>query len=350
MRIGILSDPHLGFSRYTKVSDKGVNVREGDFYRAFLDAVENLMDADVDAILDLGDLADTPHPKKRAIHILVDAINATGLPWWSVNGNHTLVRHSTDIHLYDLLERYCKRFTGIQYATNVQALDNALLVPYGTSEEIKLALFAAHQAEPAFIAGHFACDDVLPDGHDISVSDLPKAIPTLLGHFHGRSMPSRAGHPTYIGATERKAWGEAQNPTGVAVYDTDAKALTFIDHETRPWIDLEADTSTYLDVITDAMRDREDQPIVRLTVAATKEEYRGIDEIAVRRVASGALDLLVRRLPTDVEEAVASEAVDFNLVSDWRSQVKDASIPKGVKRADVEAAGVDALTAAGVAA
>ena len=69
---------------------------------------------------------------------------------------------------------------------------------------------------------------MLPDGHDISVSDLPEGIPVLLGHFHGRSCtpevlsvtPLKAGEPLYIGATDRKAWGEWQNPTGAAVLDT----------------------------------------------------------------------------------------------------------------------------------
>ena len=372
-RIGILSDPHLGFSRYSKVNDKGVNQREADFYRAFLDAVENLMAADVEAILDLGDLADNAHPKKRALHVLIDAINATGLPWYSVNGNHTLVRHSTDIHLYDILERYCKRFTGIRGPLFIESLD-ALLIPYGNSDEISGGLALADDLEPAFIGGHFACNDVLPDGHDIKKSDLPEDIPTLLGHFHGRMIEAgvtckcvndgwyahdhsefRVGSmfvhsPVYIGATERKAWGEATNPTGVAIYDTDKSQLQFIDHKTRDWLDLTADPTTYQDVLAEAMQGRDDQPIVRLTIAATKEEYRVIDEVALQRIGEGALDLLVRRLPTDVERAVADEPVEFSIASDWRSHVQGASIPRGVNRGAVEQTGIDALTSVGVAA
>lgn len=365
MRIGILSDPHLGFSRYTKVNDKGVNVREEDFYRSFIAAVENLCNANVDAILDLGDLADNPHPKKRAVRVLIETINTTGLPWWSVNGNHTLVRHSTDIHLYDVLESYCKRFTGIQQASWVEPL-RAVLIPYGTSEEIRAGLSIADSPglEPAFIAGHFACNDVLPDGHDVNVSDLPVGSPTFLGHFHGRSVgsvphervnPARfplmfhpGSGPVYIGATDRKAWGESTNPTGAAIYE--GGALTFIDHPSRDWVDLTATPQDYLDILADAVEDADDQPIVRLTIAATKEEYGVIDQIALQRIASGALDLLVRRLPTDVEGAVAQGPVEFSLVSDWRSHVQDASIPRGVDRGAVEQSGIDALAAAGVAA
>lgn len=346
MRIAVLSDPHLGFSRYTRVNDKGVNVREADFYSAFLDGVENLMAADVEAVLDLGDLTDTPHPKKRTVHLLVEAINATGLPWWSTGGNHTLVRHSTDIHIYELLQHFCPRFTGVQQPTYVEQL-NAVLIPYGNADEIRAGLALADEHPDSLIGGHFACDDVLPDGHDIGRADLPQNRPILLGHFHGRKADDV---PTYVGATERKAWGEANNPTGIAIWDSAEPGLTFIDHPARPWLDLSADPTTYQDVLAEALRGRDDAPIVRLTIAATREEYRIVDELAAHRIAANALDLTIRRSATDEEVVVSEEPVDFNLARDWRAQVKDASIPKGVERTEVERVGVDALTSVGVAA
>lgn len=359
MRIGILSDPHLSFSRYSKVNDKGVNVREADFYRAFLDGVENLMNADVEAIVDLGDLADVPHPKKRTLHLLIDAINGTGLPWYSVNGNHTLVRHSTDTHLYDLLEHYCKRFIGIQRPYWVGPL-GAVFVPYGTSDEIKRGLELAERENPDWIGGHWAANDVLPDGADINLRDLPTDVPLMLGHFHGRSYRgdtlrsdivfAEAKHPVYVGATERKAWGEDQNLTGVATYDTQSRHLHFIDHEARDWIDITAEPSTSADVLTETLRDRDDQPIVRLTIPATREEYRNVDELALHRIAHNTLDFTVRRRPTEEDAVVIEEAPNFSLSDDWRSQVAEASISKSVTREEVERVGIDALTAVGVAA
>lgn len=372
-RIGVFSDPHLSFSRYTKVNSAGVNQREADFYEAFIKAVDNLLASDVEAILDLGDLADTPHPKKRALRVLIETIKAAGLPWWSVNGNHTLVRHSTDIHLYDVLEHYCPNFTGVREADYIPDL-NAVLIPYGTSDEIKRALRLAEDEKPGFIGGHFACNDVLPDGHDITTADLPTGTPIMLGHFHGRRYEQsvvckcendgwyvhdhsefRVGStfvyaPVYIGATERKAWGEAKNPTGAAVYDTDRSQLQFIDHPTREWIDAIADPTTYLDVLSDALQGRDDQPIVRLTIAASREEYRNVDELAAHRIAANALDLTIRRSATEEEVETASEPVAFALRDDWRSQVAGAAIPTGIQREEVERIGVDALVDAGVAA
>lgn len=364
MRLGILTDIHAGFHRYTKTNDKGVNVREADFYRAATDAVENLVGAGAEAIVDLGDLADTPHPRKRAVAFLIDLINGAGVPWYSVDGNHTKVRMSGDWHLYEFLEKHCRKFHGYREASWVGPI-GAVLIPYGTSEEINLALQSSADQEPDWIGGHFACDDVLPDGADVSTSDLPEGCPVFLGHYHGRSVPFPAingraaslktlgatGPPVYIGATERKAWGESQNPTGAAVYDTDSKVLTFIDHKVRDWIDLSATPEDYLDVVSDAIAGREDQPLMRLTIAATREEYRNVDELQAHRIAQAALDLQIRRLPTEEEQAaVPEEPPQFSLGDDWRSHLAAASIPDRVDRSEVERVGVDALSAVGVAA
>ena len=362
MRIGILSDPHLGFSRYTKVNDKGVNQREADFYRSFITAVENLCNADVDAILDLGDLADNPHPKKRAVQCLIETINATGLPWWSVNGNHTLVRHSTDIHLYDVLEHHCDRFVGIREASWVERL-RAFLIPYGSSEEIKAGLHDAEAHSGAWVGGHWACDDVLPDGHDIKTTDLPEGSPVICGHFHGRTVPyptvagkvslktmGATGPPVYIGATDRKTWNDWNSPAGAAVYDTDARTLTFIDHPVRPWLPIVATPNDYLDILSEELGGRDDMPIVRLDITATREEYAALDENKARAIASNTLDFTIRRVGTEEEPTSTEAPTPTSLKDSWRSQVKGASMPKGVKRVEVERIGVDALAGVGVAA
>jgi len=359
MRVGILSDPHLGFSRYSKVNASGTNTREADLYQAYITAVENLLNADVDAIVSLGDDADVPHPKKRALHCLIQTINAAGLPYYAVGGNHTLVRVSGDIPLYTLLEAYCPRFQGYLKPTYVDEL-GALLVPYGNSDEIKAGLALVDEYNPQWIGGHWATDDVLPDGHDIRRSELPD-VTTLLGHFHQRSINVRLipgsvplastgwDGPVYIGATERKAWGEWANPTGVAVYDTDNGGLTFIDHPVRDWIDLEAQASHAIDYVRDEIAHRTDQPIVRLTIHGTPEEYAALDLNELRRIAAPALDLSIRRVSEDTtDEPIAIES--FSLADSWKRHVASASLPSRVERGDVERIGIDALSVAGVAA
>lgn len=340
MRIGVLADVHAGFHRYHKTDATGVNIRESDFYQAATAAVANLLAAGVDAILDLGDLADSPHPRKRAIRFLIELINSTGLPWHSVDGNHTKIRYGTDIHLYRMLETYCPQFRGYTEPAYVEEL-GALLVPYGSSEEIKEGLALAEKYSPAYIAGHFATDDVLPDGHDIPRSDLPNC-PAYLGHYHARRLD--LGQLVYIGATERKAWGEANNPTGAAVLEDGN--LTFVEHVARPWVDLTADADSYLDVLdTDT-----EGAVVRLTLEATIEQYRNLNLVEARRRAKDALDFSVRRRKVGAGEAAEEGIATFSLADDWREHAKAAKLPRGVKRAEVTSIGTEALRLAGVAA
>lgn len=353
MKLGILTDPHLGFARYSVMDEHGVNRREADFYAAFDAAVQNLLAAGAEAILDLGDLADAPHPKKRALRVLIETINATGLPWVSVGGNHTLVRRATDIHLYDLLSAYCPMFFGFTEPGYAEGID-ALLVPYGNSDEIKAGLALAEKLEPSLIGGHWACEDVLPDGHDIALADLPD-VPTVLGHFHGRSHPELpakslilGGHdPVYIGATERKAWGEATNPTGAAIYDADTSELTFIDHPARPWIDLVATHEDYMDALAVDL----EGAIVRLTVEATPEQYKAVHEVEARRRAKGALDFTIRRARKADDRQQAAQVMDrLTLRPAWREHIAAAAIPRGVDRSEVQRIGDEALERVGVTA
>lgn len=362
MRLGLVTDAHVGFSRYSKVTEKSVNRREVDFYESYVTAVENLCNADVEAIVDLGDIADTAHPRKRSVRVLIETINATGLPYYAITGNHHLVRHSTDISLLDLLSHYCPKLTAIQTPQYVEAV-NAFLIPYGNSDEIKAGLHAAESHSGAWVGGHWATDDVLPDGHDIRTTDLPEGFPVICGHYHGRTVPyptvdgkvslktmGATGPPVYIGATDRKTWNDWESPAGAAVYDTDARTLTFIDHTVREWIDLTARSDNYLDYLREEVAHRDDMPIVRMSVIATREEFGALDENKARAIAANTLDFTIRRIGTEEEPAPTEAPTPTSLKDSWRSQVKGASMPKGVKRVEVERIGVDALAQVGVAA
>lgn len=346
-RIGLITDTHLGFSRYSKVNEQGTNIREADLYGAFVTGMENLVNAGVEAIVHLGDVADTPNPKKRALRVMVDTIRAVGVPVYAACGNHEMARRSTDLHLYRYLSDYCSNFYGYIEPTLVEPL-GGFLIPYGNADEIRAGLEQAERAGVRWIGGHFACNDVLPQGHDITIPDLPVGVPVLLGHFHGR----RHGNPRwpiYIGATERKAWGEANNPTGVAVFDTDTGDITYIDHKARPYIDVVATPDTYLETL-DLLDDGLEGAMVRLTVDATPEQYRSLHEQEARKRASAALDFTMRRLTAADKPERERAPATLSLVGAWREQVRDAQLPSGVLRERVQAHGEAALAASGVAA
>lgn len=338
MKLGFISDLHFGYYRGNKVDQFGVNQREADIYTAGRQGIRNLLYAGVDAIIDLGDMAHVPSPKKRAITRLVDLINSAGVPYYSVNGNHTLQRTKSDINLYDVLYQYADNFHGYVVPTIVEAV-GGFFIPYGTAEEVRQALIDAEDEDYDFIVGHWACDDVPFPGDHITVADLPNTE-VFLGHYHTRK-PHALNHPTYIGSTERFAWGEWQNPTGVAVFDTETRRLEFINHETRRWHDIEVDHDQYLE---DGLYEDIEGNILRVTINATPEQYASLDLVQLRKRLAPALEFQIRRT-TDKESnrngTTSTAGIPLNEV--WHKYAKSVKIDKAIKKR-VIAIGEEALT------
>lgn len=340
MRIGLLSDLHLGYVRGHKALPNGCNVRENDVYMAAREGVLNLLDAKVDAILDLGDLANVPNPKKRALIELIDLINSTGLDWYSVNGNHTLQRTLSDAHLYEFLKGQCPRFHGVYAGPSLVPAIGAYLVPYDAAARVVEAMETL-PTDAALVAGHWACDDANWPGEHVPSAVLPDNIPVFLGHWHTRK--ATGGNPIYIGSTERFAWGEAKNPTGVAVYDTDSLDLTFIDHDARPWVDIWVDPDDYLE---DSHYEGIEGAITRVHITATPEQYHSLDLVSVRKKLAASLEYQVLRSGSIQNDATSERGASSVPIGEhWRSHLEHAKMPRGIKRADVERVGLEALDA-----
>lgn len=342
MKIGVLADAHVGYFHGNRAAN-GVNIRESDVIRSFQAALENLANEGVEAILDLGDLANTPSPRKRAIAALIRTINEIDLPFYSVNGNHTLVRSQADIHLYELLESQCPKFHG--FTEPGEAL-GGYMIPYGDKDEV-VSHLQLLPADFSFIAGHWACSDVPYPGDHVPVGELPREKPVLLGHYHRRSAGVAGNRrppflPIYVGSTDKFAWGEWNNPTGAAIFE-DGK-IRFVDHQTREWVNLTANADNYLEVV----RAHEiENAIVRLSIESTSEQYQSLDLVSVRKELAPSLEYQIRRTDlgaTDEQEESQALSQVFSIEENWKEHIKTAKIPRGVKRKDVETRGLEALT------
>lgn len=342
MRIGIISDIHFSYSHGNKVAASGVNQRESDVYYAAFEAAMNLIDAEVEAVVDLGDMAHVPTPKKRALLSLIDLLKFIGIPYYSANGNHTLQRLSTDMHLYEVLSTFRKNFHG--FVKPGMTPFGGYLIPYGNEEQIKRAIDDM-PSDAVFIGGHWAAEDVPFPGSHIKLADLPN-IPVFLGHYHTRKVNDDPfSGPVYVGATERYAWGEWQNPTGIAIFDTETKSLEFIDHETREWVDIVADPENYLE---DSLYEGINDKIARLTIYCSPAQYNSLDLVAVKKKLSNSLEYQLRRGANKKEErSQANGSGTFSLITGWQKHIASARIPRGISKKKVEEIGVAALSDAG---
>lgn len=341
MRIGILSDLHLGYSHGNRVHPDGTNVREQDIYDAAYRGVRNLLDAGVDAICDLGDIAHVPHPKKRAIVNLISLINGAEVDWFSCGGNHTAQRTSSDLHLYDLLVDQCPRFHGAFDGPKYFEQIGAYLIPYDTAGNLGRALEDTPD-EAIFVGGHWTFDDAdWPGEHVPSVWGVRK--PTLLGHWHKRSGSWENQKHIYVGATERFAWGEAYNPCGVAIFDTDTRRLDFIDHPVREWLDVTVTPDDYLE---DFHYETVENCIVRVNVVATPPQYHSLQLLRIKQKVESSLEYQVRRIgPASTTDEESQRTSSLSIIDGFRDRVAKLKLPKGVTREEVERIGLDALDA-----
>ncbi len=68
MRLIHFSDTHLGYGAFSKLDvSEGINQREADFYSAFQQAINRMIELKPDFVVHSGDLFDTVRPQNRAI-------------------------------------------------------------------------------------------------------------------------------------------------------------------------------------------------------------------------------------------------------------------------------------------
>lgn len=341
MRVGLISDIHFGYHVGNKVSERGINVREQDFIDAGSAALNNLANAGVDVIVDGGDMAHVPAPKKRAIAALIEHVRSVDhLRYLSADGNHTSLKSTRDIHLYDILAQECPNFVGARTATVTE--EGIALIPHSYDpEDVIRWIDEAMKQDPIMLVGHFAASNVEFDRTRVDMEHIPTDIPVWLGHMH-RHMEYDNAQPHYIGSTEHTGWDQWDYPTGVTVFDTETGDTDYIEHTTRRFVNIEADKDNYLDLIR---QDGLEDAVVRLTIKATPEEWNTLDTRITQRIAqeAGALIFTQRRAkdkdtPQSRLEATSTE----DLTEGWKARLKDSKVPKEL-RPEVEKKGIEVL-------
>lgn len=86
MKIGVISDLHLGYRQY------GLAAREEDFYLQYLSCMKKLNAEKVDLIIIAGDLFDKPNPSPKAMNVYRSGIKLLdNIPVVTIKGNHTML-------------------------------------------------------------------------------------------------------------------------------------------------------------------------------------------------------------------------------------------------------------------
>ena len=252
MRFLHVSDTHVGYATYHRVTPEGLNQREADFFDAFARAVDVAIQERVAFVLHSGDLFDSVRPTNRAIsHVLAQArrLDEVGIPLVVISGNHEAPRlreTGAVLRLLDFMPGVHAVYKGATevvrigacavHATPHAADNNALLEelrqvkPDPSARWNVATLHAGVVGVGDFRTGEFH-EQVVPQ------NELPQGMDyTALGHYH--RCTEIAPKVWYAGSTERCTFRELGETKSVNLVDLARGTVTPRALATRPMLDL----------------------------------------------------------------------------------------------------------------
>ncbi|MBU0687406.1 MAG: DNA repair exonuclease [Candidatus Margulisbacteria bacterium] len=227
MKFVHISDTHLGYAAYRKLSENGYNQREEDALEAFRQAVDKIIELKPDFVLHGGDLFDIVRPTNRIIHFAIEQllrlVNAK-IPTVIISGNHETPKQRYIGNVFKIIEalpvdpELLRIVYNMQYQTltigdatihaipqcrNGEEFDNELkkLKPVPNTKNIVLA-HCGVKGMKEFAHGDF--NELLIDYEELRKMPFDYIA---LGHFHNFTKITERAF--FSGSTERMSFNEA---------------------------------------------------------------------------------------------------------------------------------------------
>lgn len=252
MKLLHVSDTHIGFANYARLTADGLNQREQDFFDAFERAVSIGIEQRVDLVLHSGDLFDSVRPTNRAItHVLAQCrrLAEARIPLVVISGNHEAPRlretgavlkvldfmpgvHAVYKGAYEKIRIGELAVHAVPHAADNDALraELAKAVPDASARYNVATLHAGVMGVGDFRTGEF---------HEqvVNQNELPVGMDYVaLGHYH-RAVEI-APKVWYAGSTERCTFGEVQETKSVNLVDLARGTVTPLALPSRAMLDL----------------------------------------------------------------------------------------------------------------
>jgi hypothetical protein len=316
LRVVHLSDLHLGYRQYQRLTSLGANQREADVALTFKRVVDRVLALQPDLVVVAGDVFHAVRPTNPAIlHAFGQftrlATGLPGVPIILVAGNHDLPRSSETgciLRLFEQENLYVADFEARRFEFPDRGL-SVLAVPDVPGDRPELAPDPAARFNVMVIHGEVA--GIIPQRaamldratYEITENELGAARwhYVALGHYHvQRQVAPNAWYSGSIDYTSTNVWGELAEERqaglpgkGFIEFDLETGVRTF--HPippSRPLVDLEpfsarGMTGTELDAAIRAAVDRcpdgIEQKIVRLVVGdVARHVNNDLDHQALR--------------------------------------------------------------------
>jgi len=255
MKLLHFSDTHLGYSEYNKIDpETGINQREQDFYNAWHQVIDLVLDLKPDIVLHTGDLFHTPRPSNRAIRVALESIQKisdAGIPLVIVSGNHETPRIKTTgsifesislfNHVYAAFDSKYERFRisdcdfhCVPHCSLTEEMESAFK-SVKILKDAKKNVFLTHGAwtgRQYYGMGEFN-EQRLPDVEQALGLNFNYIA---LGHYHKKLDVK--DNASYCGSTERTSLNEHGNTTGFLTVDLETGEKKYHEIKSRPMIKL----------------------------------------------------------------------------------------------------------------
>lgn len=331
MRFAHIADTHMGIRQYN------LDKREQDFYAAFGEAVDKILESKCDFVVHSGDLFDEPRPQIRAMVEARDAIDRlleADIPIFAIAGNHDILMRKGAVPphaLYKKLEMLSPKnparefegilICGLPYHSKVHA--SAL------KESLKELRVEAKNYDNSILMLHQGIDKYFGWEFELKIGDIPKGFDYYaLGHIHKRIEDDFGGGKlVYPGSTEMWRMDELsdyeKNGKGFVVVDTKDFEPERIDLEgTRQFLNIEIDSSSDFDFKSIKKSVGDSRPVVNVKIGSDLD-YTDINDM-LKEIESRVLRLSIKKGVTKKEKAEYSPKT-VNIVEIMAEVMKDYS-------------------------
>lgn len=333
MRILHFSDTHLGYNDLEIVNSDGINQREADFYDAFTQVIDDILDTRPDYVIHTGDLFHRPHPSNRAISFCLSQLkrlSVAQIPTVIIAGNHSTPRTKaaspilsalrTLDHIHPVFEEQYEKviLDNIVYHCIPHIHDDTGFVAaidecVASIDPEKRNLLLMHCS----VGAHYLMEEygerVYPKEKE---SLFEKMDYVALGHWHGFGSVGKHANVFYAGSTERTSSGDARNDKGYALITLgDSLEVAFHPITLRPSHRLRVDAQASADIF-DALRTLGSSLNIEgalLTVTLENLSATQSIDIANRDIEAcfpAALNVQIQRKFRRSESSAATESVN----------------------------------------
>jgi DNA repair exonuclease SbcCD nuclease subunit len=232
MKVAIITDTHAGVR-----GDNPIFLDNQElFYRDVF--FPELKKRNIDTVLHLGDVFDKRRginfvTLKRVREMFFDPLKEQNIEVHVVAGNHDVFfKNTNDTNSLSLLMKEYKNWNVYHNDPKEITLGSCaiLLSPWITKDNYKLSMDTFQKTKSSVLMGHFEfqgfemirgsiCD------HGLDKKDFSKFDSIYSGHFH---HPSENGNVKYLGAPFEMDWSDCDGKRGFHIFDTETRALTFI--------------------------------------------------------------------------------------------------------------------------